>query len=506
MNRNIGEYEGQGEPKNILVFSDGTGQAGGLRPDQRLSNIYKLYRATRSGPDSNIDPRKQIAYYDAGLGSESEHKTEKSKIVRYIKHIISLATGIGITKNITDCYEYIIMHYEPGDRIYLFGFSRGAYTIRCVAGVLSLCGIPMHLENGDVLPRYGKKIRKIANEAVDKVYNHGAGRSRAKFRPQRQEQARRFRDKYGSDDGGSANVVPYFIGAFDTVAALGAMRVVLPMIAAVFLVAVVFFEFVGPYLGFSVVTNLKFVLYGGIVFFLGREVFKRLKFITNYPKDGHFKWHISLWSNRFYDQMLDKRVDYARHAISIDETRANFKRVNWGVKGALVKKPKNEAEWFKQVWFAGNHSDIGGSYPEVESRLSDVSLAWMVEQLTLINDPPDIDSDKLHMYPDPAGIQHSEVEALKDKKPGFWPHFLWPKWSEKPRIEARGAPKHPSVEQRFKTNVVQHYDQRRPYRPETLRKDAALNQYFDEEEIEEQYSKGFFAVLFRKLKNASSTK
>ena len=42
--------------KNIVVFSDGTGQAGGVRPDQHLSNIYKLYRACRAGPDSPIDP------------------------------------------------------------------------------------------------------------------------------------------------------------------------------------------------------------------------------------------------------------------------------------------------------------------------------------------------------------------------------------------------------------------------------------------------------------------
>lgn len=43
-------------PKNILIFSDGTGQAGGLTPDQRLSNIYKMYRATRVGPDKDISP------------------------------------------------------------------------------------------------------------------------------------------------------------------------------------------------------------------------------------------------------------------------------------------------------------------------------------------------------------------------------------------------------------------------------------------------------------------
>jgi hypothetical protein len=56
-------------PKNILIFSDGTGQAGGLRPDENRSNIYKLYRATRCGPDTAIDPREQLAFYDAGLGS-----------------------------------------------------------------------------------------------------------------------------------------------------------------------------------------------------------------------------------------------------------------------------------------------------------------------------------------------------------------------------------------------------------------------------------------------------
>ncbi|MGY3532244.1 uncharacterized protein (DUF2235 family) [Bradyrhizobium sp. USDA 4452] len=56
-------------PKNILIFSDGTGQAGGLRPDENRSNIYKLYRATRCGPDTAIDPREQLTFYDAGLGS-----------------------------------------------------------------------------------------------------------------------------------------------------------------------------------------------------------------------------------------------------------------------------------------------------------------------------------------------------------------------------------------------------------------------------------------------------
>jgi uncharacterized protein (DUF2235 family) len=53
--------------RNILIFSDGTG--GGLLPDEARSNVYKLYRATRCGPVTRIDPDKQLAFYDPGLGS-----------------------------------------------------------------------------------------------------------------------------------------------------------------------------------------------------------------------------------------------------------------------------------------------------------------------------------------------------------------------------------------------------------------------------------------------------
>jgi uncharacterized protein (DUF2235 family) len=56
-------------PRNILIFSDGTGQAGGLSPDERISNVYKPSRATRIGPEASINPAEQLAYYDAGLGS-----------------------------------------------------------------------------------------------------------------------------------------------------------------------------------------------------------------------------------------------------------------------------------------------------------------------------------------------------------------------------------------------------------------------------------------------------
>ena len=56
--------------KNIVVFSDGTGQDGGARPEQRISNIYKMYRISRDHADTTIDPSQQVVFYDAGLGTD----------------------------------------------------------------------------------------------------------------------------------------------------------------------------------------------------------------------------------------------------------------------------------------------------------------------------------------------------------------------------------------------------------------------------------------------------
>jgi uncharacterized protein (DUF2235 family) len=57
-------------------------------------------------------------------------------------------TGLGITANMIDCYAALIRLWQLGDRIFPFGFSRGAYTVHCLAGVIVFCGIPTRLMNG----------------------------------------------------------------------------------------------------------------------------------------------------------------------------------------------------------------------------------------------------------------------------------------------------------------------------------------------------------------------
>src|SRR5260221_12931983 len=88
------------------------------------------------------------------------------------------------------------------------------------------------------------------------------------------------------------------------------------------------------------------------------------------------------------DSACDRRVlvqGYARHAISIDENRKNFQRVKW-YSTKPTARDANGINWFEQVWFAGNHSDIGGSYCENESRLSDIALDWMLRWAVAIPD------------------------------------------------------------------------------------------------------------------------
>jgi uncharacterized protein (DUF2235 family) len=120
-------------PKNIVIYSDGTGQDGGVRPEQRMSNIYKMFRATRPGPDSSIDPREQVAFYDPGLGTDTS-AVGLTSIRRSLTKLLSSVTGRGITTNITDCYEFIINHYRPG------GFSAlAAVPTRHAASPMCSC-------------------------------------------------------------------------------------------------------------------------------------------------------------------------------------------------------------------------------------------------------------------------------------------------------------------------------------------------------------------------------
>lgn len=504
-------------PKNIVIFSDGTGQDGGVRPEQHWSNIYKLYRSSRVGPETPIDAAEQVTFYDPGLGTETS-ATGWTGIGRRVRKLLANIDGRGITVNIADCYEFIINHYQPGDRIFLFGFSRGAYTARSVANLMMLCGIPTNIK-GAPLARFRRASRLIAEEAVTTVLEHGAGHPRKAYEDERLEMARRFCEKYGSHHPSGeehrANEAPYFIGVFDTVAALGAQgalrrgiqaalyvgAVLLGAIAGLVigtLVGLVSWVFGGPFLWIFAGGALAGAIVGCLL--LWRSHHRRIrKTVYDYPNEGDVRSHMAMWKGEHFDRLLSRFVTYARSANAIDENRADFARVGWA---NTVDAPDeiDGVKRLKQDWFAGNHSDIGGSYPENESRLSDIALQWMIEEARSLPHPlrlgPVYINGKaqdgnpafgipLHIRPAAGGLQHCEITGMEDTLVARVPWWLrrllrlkgW-------KVDARNihpeAVLHPTVVERFALETVPQCAGRGPYRPETLRGHKLVAHYYEQ--------------------------
>lgn len=471
--------------RNVLIFSDGTGQIGGIRPDQRLSNVYKMYRAMRPGPSSPIDPVEQFAFYDPGLGAgETDGMT-----LRRVANGVEAAIGSGIDENVIDCYEAIIANYEPGDRVLLFGFSRGAYTVRSVANVMNLCGVPTQLKDGSPVPRAGPVVRKIATDAVKYVYNHGAGKPRGEepYFSEREEKGRRFRAKYGSapPEGEldvQGNVQPTFIGVFDTVAALGN-----PITAWI-----LFGSFL-TVLGVAAWCALEgwwiwSTLFGAAAAALTVRYimlrFEQWKYTSppgrtlRYRNPGDWleiarRGHRAYWTRKNYDRWLDSDVGHARHALAIDERRESFARVKWATAGEARKNEGKSPAWLSQVWFAGCHSDIGGSYPESESRLSDIALDWMVDELRECVPLVTVRDDILHRFPDATGLLHEETHV-----PGLGP--LRVPWKSSPREVNPRAPLHATVLERLAAGPVPQGDRIEPYRPPELVGHEMTRAYYDD--------------------------
>jgi uncharacterized protein (DUF2235 family) len=84
--------------KNIVIFSDGIGQRSGLYLDENRSNIYKLYRATRCGPVTAVDPSDQLTFYDPGIGTNPIGANFFLRLYTRIYNVVSQATGLGLTK------------------------------------------------------------------------------------------------------------------------------------------------------------------------------------------------------------------------------------------------------------------------------------------------------------------------------------------------------------------------------------------------------------------------
>jgi hypothetical protein len=214
--------------------------------------------------------------------------------------------------------------WQPGDRIFVIGFSRGAYTVRCLAAVLSLCGVPTTMGGGKTpLRRDAKSVKKIASEAVKNVYQHVSSPADEKYVEQRKAIALRFRLKYKSDAAGLPNANPYFIGVFDTVASLGSYPLSAAMFGGAFVLILLLSWLLSILLPFWTVFLLlvTVALAGAGIWY----VISHLRYATGLKNYSFWQTlHFTSPKMKFYDPHLDNEVRFARHALSIDENRADF--------------------------------------------------------------------------------------------------------------------------------------------------------------------------------------
>ncbi len=262
--------------KRIIICADGTWN----RPEQDLKKDFptNVLKIARSIAPIGEDGLQQVIFYDWGLGS-------------YHDSVSSGAFGKGIDKNIMDDYRFIVQNYNEGDELYFFGFSRGAYTVRSLAGFMNNCSI----------------LRREHANRIEEAYSL--------YKNKRVHPADQKSVKFRADYSVPGAVRIKFIGVWDTVGALGIpLRV----------------------LGFLNERNL------------------------------------------FHDNKIGPNIDVARHALSVDEKRDDFKPTIW------KERPNMD---LKQVWFAGVHSDVGGGYaPDRKKQLlSDIPLQWMIDEANKAN-------------------------------------------------------------------------------------------------------------------------
>ncbi|MFL6778471.1 MAG: DUF2235 domain-containing protein [Sphingomicrobium sp.] len=305
------------QPKSIVLFSDGTGNSSGKL---FKTNVWRMYEAVDLGLPQGTQ-RVQIAYYDNGIG------TSKVKAWALLTGIF----GIGLKRNMLAIYRFVCRNYRPGDSIYCFGFSRGAFTIRLVAGMIAKKGVVIYdtdteleARTLDVLREYSAannpnilptaRINRAIRDGLVKLKRLIFG---PKLPPKRM----------------TAPVPITFLGVWDTVAA-----------------------------------------YGGPSAEVTRAVDNFIHPLT------------------MTDHKLNSLVQVARHALAIDDERDSFHPVLWDEvawndeatkahpgddpDSLLARAAYNER--LQQVWFAGMHSDVGGGYPD--ESLSYVSLQWMMTE------------------------------------------------------------------------------------------------------------------------------
>ena len=275
-------------PRNFVICCDGTSNQFG----PRNTNVVRLIQVL------DRDSTRQRLYYDPGVGTLPEPGA-LSRLRKKLSELYGLAFGAGLTWKVEQAYAYLMDFWEPGDRVFLFGFSRGAYTVRVLAGLLHTLGL-MPRGNQNLVPYAMRLFRAVRNSGGQ---DGDAGTSEY-WRLCNEFRWTFARPVFEGDDDRRFRV--HFLGVWDTVSSVG------------------------------------------------------------------WVWEPA----KFPFTAQNPSIDVIRHAVSVDERR-------WFFRQNLMQKAKKRRDGepeqdFKELWFAGVHSDVGGGYPEKGGGLWRVAFEWML--------------------------------------------------------------------------------------------------------------------------------
>lgn len=284
-------------PRNLIVLSDGTGNS-----SAKLfrTNVWRVYDAL------DLTCPDQIALYDDGVGTASFKPLA----------ILGGGFGHGLKRNVLDLYMFLCRNHQPGDRIFAFGFSRGAFTVGSVVALVAQEGLIQGVTDDTDLKRLASWAYR--NYRASKYRDTWGVRMLRRARNGLFRLVDRLRRLKKYERTKNRDVEIDFLGVWDTVAAYG-----LP-----------------------------------------------IDELTR----GWDQW---IWPMLPRERRLSPKVKRACHAVAIDDERQTFFPLLWdeSLEPANAGSVHTNQERMSQVWFAGVHSNVGGGYPD--DSLAFQPLCWI---------------------------------------------------------------------------------------------------------------------------------
>ncbi|KAF2750795.1 hypothetical protein M011DRAFT_437300 [Sporormia fimetaria CBS 119925] len=317
--------------RRIIICCDGTWQSSVSSTDNVPSNVTRLCRLiARIGTDSN-DPSKkfhQLVYYDSGIGTGNLSTSERRR---------QGGVGAGLTENVIEAYNFIVLNYEPGDEIFCFGFSRGAYTARAVAGLVTDIGV----------------IKPIDMQVFPQIYR--AYQTNQEGRPFRETQAwRDFVNGKLSKRGKELGEYERQSGDKEKAQSWE----------------------IHPHGNLAVSEESRRVKVVGVWDTVGSLGIPDVAFLDMAGQRAKYGFH---------NVRLNGYIEHAFQALALDERRKAFRPTLWYIPQELLEGNGSIPE-LKQVWFPGVHINCGGGNSDAISELkgdlehiATTSFCWMLQ-------------------------------------------------------------------------------------------------------------------------------